>query len=177
MSKLMLAFSLLLSGLFFVPVLSIAADEKEDAKEKEDAPKVTPKEDKKKPKTSIEWTEITSKSGVLKKSEYKKGAKQAEPMRIEFTSETPSVRVKWTTKAPEGTRGGALSMTLVKKKESRGNEDKVAYQRVDRIGSARGASEGSKTVGVGKGEFAIELEGESIEYEITIEYPEKKTAE
>ncbi|GEM_PF-2657365 len=178
MSKLMIALCLLLSGLCFIPAISIAADE-EKAKEKEEAPKPMPKEkeDKKKPKSTIEWTEITSKSGVLKKAEYKKNAKQAEPMRIEFSSEAPAVRIKWTTKAPEGTRGGSISMSLVKKKEGRGSEDKATYQRVDRLGNARGASEGGKTLSLPKGDYAIELEGDAIEYEITVEAAEKKTAE
>lgn len=180
MSKVMLACCLIISGLCFVPALTIADDEKveEKPKEKEDKPKlVKEKEKEKKPKSTIEWTEITTKSGVLKKPDYKKNAKQPEPTKVEFSNEAPAVRIKWTTKAPEGSRGGSMTMSLFKKKEGRGSDDKATYQRIDRIGTVRAANEGSKTLGIGKGEYHIELEGDAIEYEITIEYPEKKAAE
>ncbi len=173
MSKVMLTCCLLISGLCFIPALTIADDDKV----KEEKPKVKEKEKEKKPRPTIEWTEITTRSGVLKKPEYKKYAKQPEPIRVEFSTEAPTVRIKWTTKTPEGSRGGSMAMSLFKKKESRGSNDKTTYQRIDRIGNARGVSEGSKTLSIGKGEFAIELEGDAIEYEITVEYPEKKAAE
>ena len=123
MSKVMLACCLLISGLCFIPTITIADDEKEKmdekAKDSDGKPKLV-KEKEKKPKSSIEWTEITTKSGVLTKPAYKKNAKQAEPTRIEFSSEYPAVRIKWTTKAPEGKRGGAMAMSLFRKKEGRG---------------------------------------------------------
>jgi len=171
MYKLLIPLWILLTALCFTPAFTTAADEDK----KEAPPKVTPKEKEKKPKSTIEWMEIKTAKGVLKKAEYKKGYnKQPELEKVEFSSEAPAVRIKWTTKAPEGKRGGSLAMTLYKKKDSKG--DKATYQRLDRLGSARGDSEGAKTLSLGKGEFYIELDGDVLEYEIVIEAAEKKEA-
>ena len=172
MHKILIPLWILVTALCLAPTFSIVAD---DAKveEKEEKPKLVPKEKEKKPKTVIEWMEIKNAKGLLKKPEYKKNnAKQAEPMKVEFSSEAASVRIKGTTKAPEGKRGGSMAMTIYKKKESKG--DKETYQRLDRLGTVRSGDAGGKMLSLGKGEFYIELEGDAIEYEITIEAAEKK---
>lgn len=174
--KLLIPLWILVTALCFTPAFTTAADDDK----KEAPPKVMPKEKEKekekKPKSTIEWLEIKTAKGVLKKPEYRKGytQKPAELGKVEFSSESPTVRIKWTTKAPEGKRGGSLAMTLYKKKDSKG--DKTTYQRLDRLGSARGDSEGTKTLSLGKGDFYIELDGDVLEYEIVIESAEKKEA-
>lgn len=172
MSKLLVL--VLAFGLLAVPVISIAADEKEDPKPKE---KTKEKEKTKaKPKETVEWSQITSGKGELKKPEYKSGQRQvkAEPKKVEFSNEAAAFRVKWKTSIPEGKRGGSLAMTLYKK-ETRG--EKESYKRGERIGNARGESEGTKVLTAGKGDYYIELDGDAIIYEITVESAEKKAAE
>jgi hypothetical protein len=166
MSKLLALFLAL--GLIVVPAMSLAAPDKEAPKTKEKEPK-----EKTKPKETVEWSQLATKKGELSKPEYKKGqaAKKPEPTKVEFSNEAAAFRVSWKTTVPEGKRGGALSMSLFKK-ETRG--DKETYKRVDKIGSARGESEGNKVFTVGKGEYHVELEGDAIAYEITIESAEKK---
>jgi len=173
MSKL-LAMLLVATGLCLLPVLSNAAD-------KEDTPPKAKEKEKAKPKekeSTVEWSEVKTAKGELKKPEYKKGQKAKELPKVEFSTEAPAFRVKWTTKPVEGKRGGAVSMTLYKKEAPRGNSDKETFKRAANLGNARGESEGSsKMITTGKGDYYIELDGDAIEYEITVESAEKKAKE
>lgn len=157
-----------LLGLFvvaaFLAMSALTTTAEDKAAKNGDAPK-------KEKRSSIEWSEITSARGELKKPEKRDRDKLP---KVQFSNDAAAFRVKWTTKPVEGKRNANMSMTLFKKMERRGEAE---FKRAVTIGNARGESEGVKVLTVGKGDYYIELNGDAIEYEITVEAAEKKTAE
>lgn len=144
---------------------------KETAKKKEPVKKREPikKESDSKRKSSIEWVEVKSESGELKKEEYKAGAKRKDPPKIEFEVTGPAFKVTWETKAVENKRG-AIKMTVYKE-QTRG--EKSSWKRAANLGSARGDAKGVKGVVLGPGRYAIELDGADIGYTIKVEQATK----
>lgn len=162
---------LLVGSIAFVSSMAVAA---EDEPKKEVPKKEVPKKEKK-PATTIEWTEVKTDSGVLKKPEYKKGQaqKKAEPTAVEFDVESQGFRVRIKAEQDGDEKGGSLRATMLKKE---GSGEKAKYRSVGNLGSARAGSEIGK-VFTGAGSYKIELEGDKVKYEVVVEAAEKKSAE
>ena len=130
-------------------------------------PVVTPNAAKSSRRPKIEWTEVTSKSGALKKPVYKKGrrGKKQEPAKIEFEVTGLAFRVSWETTIIKKKRG-SMKMTVYKA-QKRG--DKIKWRRAANLGTVRGASKGVKVVVLGPGDYSVELEGVDINYSIVVE--------
>lgn len=142
-------------------------DVKKETTKKETTKKRVPvkKEVESKRKSSIEWVEVKSESGELKKPEYKKGSKRQEPKKVEFEVTGPAFKVSWETKPVENKRG-SIRMTIYKE-QKRG--EKSSWKRAGNLGSSRGEGKGLKGIALGPGKYAIELDGEDISYTIKIE--------
>ncbi len=162
-------------ALLLIVSLAIAssfATAAEDAPKKETPKKEVPKKEKK-PETTIEWTEIKTDSGPLKKPEYRAGQKKVEPTSVEFDVEAQGFRVKIKAEALEDAKGGSMRAVLLKKE---GTGEKAKFRSAGNLGSIRAGGEIAK-VFAGAGTYKIELEGDKVKYEVVVEAAEKKTAE
>ncbi len=146
----------------------------EDPPKKEVPPKKEIPKKEKKPETTIEWTElkVENSTGTLKKPAP--NAKKVEPTSVEFEVEAKGFRIKIKAEAAGEEKGGSMKAVLLKKD---GTGEKAKFRNAANLGSIRAGAEIGKVFPLGPGTYKIEMEGEKVKYEVTVETAEQKTAD